>query len=125
VLSRYALRAAGAAHGLALTQLDRIPPGGAWRVAVEHTLEERPDPRLFEVGMEGRVKNLRLGPPRDLAHTEALGRALFTATPHYRTVTLERPAVEIPAIVEKELGARVVLTSEGPTAREKAIVDAE
>jgi adenylosuccinate synthase len=123
VLSRYALRAAGAAHGLALTQLDRVAPGGLWRVAVEHTLDEVPDPRLFETGMGGRVQNLRLGPARDLEHTQALGRALFGATPCYRTRRLGRPSVEIPAVVEQELGVRVVLTSAGPTAKEKSIVD--
>jgi adenylosuccinate synthase len=123
VLSRYALRAAGAAHGLALTQLDRMVAGATWRVAVEHTVPGVLDTRLFELGVEGRVRDLRVGPAHDLAHTEALGRALFQATPHYRTVALERPDVVIPAIVESELGVRVVLTSSGPTARTKRILE--
>ncbi len=123
VLSRYALRAAGAAHGIALTQLDRIPTGGTWRIAEEHAIHGPIDPRLFETGRDGRVRDLRLGAREDLSHVEAQGRALSTATPSYRTLTLRGSPQEIVAIVESELASRVVLTSEGPTARGKTFLE--
>ena len=123
VLSRYALRAAGAAHGIALTQLDRIRARETWRIAVGHHLDGAPDPRLFETGHDGSVRDLRVGAKEDLAHVEALGHALGTATPKYRTVISREPMKELPAIVERELGIRVVLTSEGPTARGKSFCE--
>ena len=123
VLSRYALRAAGVAHGIALTQLDRIPTGGSWRIAEEHAIHGAIDPRLFEMGHEGRVRDLRLGAREDLSHVEAQGRALRAATPFYRTVTLRDRSKEIVAIVESALASRVVLTSEGPTACGKTFLE--
>jgi adenylosuccinate synthase len=123
VLARYALLAAGGAEGLALTHLDRVPKGRPWPMATAYDVGGDPDPELFERSDDGHVRNLRLGPPHDLAHVEALGRALLSARPTYKAIQPGSPSVapDVSSAVEEELGVRVMLTSFGPTASDKAM----
>ena len=123
VLTRYALAAAGPADGLALTHLDRVPTDRPFRIATEHDVGPSPDPTLFSLAPSGRARDLRVGPPRDLAHVEALGHALSSTSAHpfYREVapSAARMEASVLSAIEQELDAHVVLTSSGPTAADK------
>ncbi|MBX3271068.1 MAG: adenylosuccinate synthetase [Sandaracinaceae bacterium] len=97
-LLRYAL-ACSPVDALALTHLDRVTP--AWRACV---------------GYDGLARPLvPAADPHDLDHVEALGRALRTVTP-----ALAPLPPDLPGWLERALGARVVLTSSGPRAQDKA-----
>jgi adenylosuccinate synthase len=118
VLGRYALAAAGAAHGLAVTHLDQVPRGGAWPYAVAHDLGSEPSPTHFDVAAgSGHARDVRPGPPRDLAHVEAIGKALLAARPVLAQVESERAV----ATIEEMLDVPVVLESDGPTAEAKRL----
>jgi adenylosuccinate synthase len=122
-LGRYALAAAGAADGLAVTHLDRVARGEAFRIATELDVGAHPSPALFALSPTGSARDLRVGSWRDLAHVEALGIALASAVPIYRAIeapTEDTTPAVIPAI-EDALAVEVVLTSSGPTAREKQL----
>jgi adenylosuccinate synthase len=123
VLARYAVAAAGAADGLALTHLDRPERGRGWPIATEYELGSHAEQGLFDLAPGGRARGLRVGRPRDLGHVEALGRALFHARPVYRVVrpTSGDEAPAVASAVEELLDARVVLTSAGPTASGKRL----
>jgi adenylosuccinate synthase len=123
VLSRYAIAACGRVDGLALTHLDRFPPGIPWKVSLGYDTEPASD-GLFDWGAKaGLALNLRQGAPRDLAHVERLGAALASVRPIYRVIgghDVDTSREDIVHEVERALGAPVHLTSHGPTAEAKA-----
>lgn len=129
VLARYALAAAGGADGLALTHLDRLPALPRWRLCDAYRARHGAlDAALFAraPGDPSRATDVRLGPERDLAHQEALGRALAEVAPEYVPVALDEGDAERSFIraIERALGVPVWLTSSGPGANEKRVLPA-
>ncbi|MET7769050.1 adenylosuccinate synthetase [Nocardia sp. NPDC005366] len=94
VLLRYAVAACGGIDGLAVTHLDA--PATVCAATGYRT-------------REGLITDLPLGDERDLAHQKRLTDVLFTAEP----VLAELPADRI-GWFDREIGAPVVLTSDGP-----------
>ena len=100
VLLRYAMDACGGVDALALTHMDTLARMPRWRVCVRYADRAR----------------VELGPARDLAYTEELGRSLRDVEP----IALEHEKARCVTLLEEALGARVVLTSRGPTAADKS-----
>ena len=96
-LTRYALDCSPV-DGLALTHLDRVEPG--WRACVGYE--------------DLTVPLVPAADPHDLDHVEALGEALRQVTP-----ILEPTPPDLAGWVSSALGVEVVLTSRGPTAKDK------
>ncbi|MEI7894522.1 MAG: adenylosuccinate synthetase [Myxococcales bacterium] len=114
VLARYALQVSGSVDLLAVTHLDALERFQCWsmcqayRAAESHT-------DLFEL-RDGLAAAIRLGPPQDLLHQEALTVALGSVVPVYEV----RHNVDAGAYVEwleEALGVPVGLAAYGPTAR--------
>jgi adenylosuccinate synthase len=104
VALRYAVDVAGGVDAIALTHLD-VAEGTALRLC---------DGYLDEGGrLAGR---LVASPGHDLARREAVTRQVLRYRPRYI-----RAGSDWPAIAADALGAPVLLTSSGPTARDKAV----
>jgi adenylosuccinate synthase len=103
VAHRYAIEVAGGVDGIVLTHLDQA--------------ERTPDLRICRAyrGRDGVVTRLEPGPFRDLEYQAALTERLRTARP---VLDPERPADWADA-VGSALDVSVLLTSWGPTARDK------
>lgn len=107
VLLRYALEVSGGMDALALTHLDALPKLGRFRAARAYRGVDRD---LFDDG----GARVRVGPLHDLAHQEALTRALFASEPVYEEIEADPSAVI--ELVEAALGVPIALTSSGPRA---------
>jgi adenylosuccinate synthase len=114
VATRYALDVLGGVDGLVLTNLDRLACApDPLRVAVAY--EGATDRAFFDGRDRIRVKR-----PFDLAHQEALTRALAGVSPVYARVAREGYA----EAVAEHLGVPLRATSHGPRAADKTPVDA-
>jgi adenylosuccinate synthase len=114
VATRYALDVIGGVDGLVLTNLDRLACApGLLRAAVAY---EGATDRAFFDG-RGRIRVKR---PLDLAHQEALTRALAGVSPVYARIGSEAYA----ETVAEQLGVPLRATSHGPRAADKKAVDA-
>jgi len=111
-LTRYAIAACGGVDGLAVTHLDRLGAVGRWRSGTGYRSSEAV-PWLTAAG------ELVLGPPRDLAWQEALGRCLRDARPVYEELPEGVDAAGYVAWLERQVGAPVWITSEGRGAGDK------
>jgi adenylosuccinate synthase len=112
VATRYALEVLGGIDGLVITNLDRLELApDRLRVAVAY--EGADDPRFFT--SDGCIRVRR---PFDLAHQEALTRALLAVRPSYDRIARARYAPEIAA----RLGVPLYATSSGVRATDKHIV---
>jgi len=118
VLSRYAIEACGGVDGLALTHLDRFAGGEPWRFAGGYEVPSTFASMVKSDAGTAQVAGLKVGELRDLVHTERLGQTLFHARPVMDELAAP-DATPIVAKVEALLRAPVVLTSHGPTARDK------
>ncbi|MEZ4410642.1 MAG: adenylosuccinate synthetase [Polyangiales bacterium] len=102
VATRYAIAACGGVDTLAVTCLDRLT-ADAHRIATAYARGDET------------ITTLPMGERGDLAHQESLTASLAAVTPVYETV----PEGEMASAIERACGARVTLTSEGPTAESK------
>ena len=108
VSARYAVAACGGIDGLALTHMDRSPPGDMWKVATAY--DHVPDP-YYGKG------ELSLGPFADLDYQERLTLAVTRALPRYQEIA--HP--DLVSHLEGWLNSRVLLESWGPTPGDKRI----
>ncbi|MFX0580716.1 adenylosuccinate synthetase [Nocardia nepalensis] len=99
ILLRYAIEVSGGIDGLALTHLDMPGTGYA---ATEYATPT------------GIVDHLEPGPWQDLDHQRHLTELLTTATPTLTPI----PADPVPWL-ERQLGAPIVLTADGPDRRNR------
>ncbi|MBI2473265.1 adenylosuccinate synthetase [Candidatus Uhrbacteria bacterium] len=121
VMLRYALACAGPMNGLALTWFDQVQLNGEWNIC--HRYRGADDPRFFTP--EGEIK-VRQGDDEDqLAHQEALGKALLEVTPEITTYPISKNASReelyklCTDILQEHLGIPVRMISFGPTERDK------
>jgi adenylosuccinate synthase len=98
VLARYAIAACGGVDRLAITHLDRLEPD--WQICTAYA-----------------GKPVDLGPPRDLAHQEHLGKSLLRVQPEYAAVPHEPDGFL--AAIERSLEVPVWIASHGPRAEDK------
>lgn len=122
VAARYALAVAVPVDGVALTHLDRLPdlPGRActaYRFQAGDPVPAHVDSMFVKRG--ARVLDIRAPSCGDLRHLACLTEALGRCRPEY--VPMPAGADAFAAAVERELGARVSVTSAGPTWRDKSI----
>jgi adenylosuccinate synthase len=111
VAHRYAIAACGGVDSLAVTCFDRLEPIPAWRICTAY-------------GMGGgRAQDIRLGEFKDLAYQRALTAELSSAKPIYElsseAASFDERVEEHVGRIEGELGARVAITSFGPSAGDK------
>ncbi len=122
---RYALQVTGAVDGLGITNLDRLEKLPDWRICEAYHYPG--DPRELEGFFEhhgSRVTAICVPlDPTDLPRQEKLTRLLLTMRPIYTSCIHDRAAYL--ELISQKLGLPVTLTSWGPTAREKAILQAE
>lgn len=104
VALRYALRVAGAADGLAITCLDRLPAHG-WRAATAYV----------HAPSGARMTTLPRPPDRDAQ--AALTRTVLDSRPIYETFD----GAELPERVAAAAGRPILLESYGPTAADKRL----
>ena len=104
VALRYALRVAGAADGLAITCLDRLPAQG-WRAATAYA----------HAPTGARVTTLV--PPADRDAQAALTRTVLASRPVYETFD----GAELPERVAAATGLPILLESRGPAAGDKRL----
>ncbi len=109
VATRYALDVIGGVDRLAITNLDRLALLGD-AVPVTVAYEGRQDEPFFD--REGRIRVKR---PFDLAHQEALTRAILGVRP----VNVPFPRARYAEAVAARLGLPLAITSHGPRAEDK------
>ncbi|HEY8076755.1 MAG TPA: adenylosuccinate synthetase, partial [Labilithrix sp.] len=111
VATRYALDVIGGVDALVVTNLDRIALGpNPMRVATAY--DGASDATFFDAPDRIRVKR-----PFDLAHQEALTRALATVAPRYETF----PRAAYADRVAERLAVPLFASSSGPRARDKML----
>jgi adenylosuccinate synthase len=111
VAARYALKVAGPVDCLAITHLDRLsrlPP----RVCAAYEMDA---PRR-------RMADLPVRRPADLAHQERLTGMLGRCRPVYTSAPTQNAAAFLD-LIRGDLGTPIGLTSAGPTATEKRLLD--
>lgn len=120
VLARYAMRAARGVDGLVLTNLDRLASVPSVPIATSYDVGVvSPAEADMLIGPQEAVRSFRRKPfLSDLAYQERLTAVLGRAKIRYETVPTTPDYV---SILERELGAPVVLTSYGPTAADKRV----
>ena len=99
VAHRYALQACGGVDGLALTHLDLAASSQALRLVRTYDIMDRIEP----------------GPFRDLGYQTSLTSRLLAARP----ILDDEPPSDWIGAVENSLGAPVLVTSSGPSTRDK------
>lgn len=119
VLLKYAIEVCGGVDGLALTHVDALARLPSWRMACAYLGEIHRKVAGLEVGDRERVTAIRAGGARDLEHMGAVAVALRDVEPIYEECARSAGSERFVSFVEDTLGARVVLTSSGPTAAEK------
>lgn len=130
VAVRYAIAACGGVDALAVTCLDRLRGMSDWGGAagcyvIKPTMGRPGDDGLFVLadGRKDLVLDIRLGPPRDLSHQQALTAALGRVTAFGGSATasldFERQVEDHLASIERETRAKVRIASFGPTATDK------
>jgi adenylosuccinate synthase len=129
VAARYAIDIGGRPDLLALSHLDQLAHADVRRLTVAYRYRgddtgvgQQGDVGQYVDVEDGLIVRLRPSPlPEDLAYQEHLTRILEQCEPVYRTVpgTVD----DFLATVEAELGLPIRLTSSGPTADDKRVLD--
>jgi adenylosuccinate synthase len=118
VATRYALEVIGGVDRLAITNVDRLELLGA-HVPVTVAYAGEAAPAFFEGtgarGTTGRIARIRVRRPFDLAHQEALTRALEAV----RAINVPFPLGGYADAVATRLGVPLAVTSHGPRAEDK------
>jgi adenylosuccinate synthase len=120
VATRYALEILGPIDGLVITNLDRLPEARESRIPIAVAYDGAPDPRFFD-GPGRRVERIVLRRPFDLAHQEALTRALADVRPILERIETAEPRglMTYAETLADRLALPLVAASFGPTADDK------
>ncbi len=133
VATQYALKAAGRVDCLAVTNLDRLAELPDWKVCAAYRYQGETAEDLahyFEAEKET-IHHINVCPPPNLAHQECLTTLLSDCTPLYQSflpaqtgLGTRETALQYIATLEQQLQASVAIASFGPTASDKALLQA-
>lgn len=128
VAHQYALDACGGLDALVVTGLDRLAALPTWRYCTAYDYSgplPADAPGYFRFAGNGLMQSLVPGERYDRPHQARLTELVSACSPVYQMVNksgtpdIQEPTRELLDIIEKILGTRVVITSQGPTSADK------
>jgi adenylosuccinate synthase len=132
VATRYAKDLLGKLDYLALTNIDRLAMMPEWKICNSYSYAgEETDLSPFFAQTDGKITNINVQQPADLAHQENLTQRLGLCTPEYQLLPpksgrqySQEDRENYLALIEEKLGVPIAITSCGPTAEDKQWVQA-
>jgi adenylosuccinate synthase len=122
IAHRYAASAAGHLDGLVVTGIDRVETLPTWQYATGYEVNETVAAESLYAMHSGVATDILLSEYGDKLHMSRLTESLFGAKPVYEAI--KNPTRDaILQTIQKEMGMRIVLVSEGPTVNDKYTVD--
>lgn len=119
---KYAIETTGSLDGLAVTHLDKLKNIPLWKICSSYTSSTKLENlNLFFETTDNLIKRIKVNNSTDNLYQQKLGDALRNCTPNYVLSPFQENPFDFVQFIEELIQVPVVVTSSGPTAKDKTI----